>query len=486
MRAAIYLRISQDAAGDGLAIDRQRADCEAIADRNGWTVVRRYSDTLSASKRSTVRPEYEQMKADFLAGEFDALVTWDLDRLTRQPRQLEDWVDLAEDRGLIILTANGEADLSTDAGRRFARIKAAVARQEVERKSARQKAQTAQRHQAGLPRGGAGRFGYLKGNRVADPKTAPLVVWLFEHIAAGGSVNSAAKHLTEVTGTLWRTGRVRLTLQNPAYGGEIPHGIYDYSGKTKRLLRTEVVPAADGVEALVSAELAATVRALLDDPTRRTGPGPAPRHVLSGIAKCGVCGSRMKALDLNYICAESRSHPTMSRRKFERRAAEEVFLWYIAHPTTADDISAGLGTWMGLNAQLQTVTQERDAIQELYLLPGADKVGLTRRLAEVGTQIEDLTHRVTTARAQDARLSLLDSVSAHWDALPYSDSEDIDLTAFVAHWNARPLDERREVLRSLFRVTLDHGDRNQDERARFRPRQVQMLEDFTLTGRARL
>ncbi len=30
-RAAIYLRISLDAAMDGLAIDRQRQDCEALA-----------------------------------------------------------------------------------------------------------------------------------------------------------------------------------------------------------------------------------------------------------------------------------------------------------------------------------------------------------------------------------------------------------------------------------------------------------------------
>lgn len=38
-RAAIYLRISLDADMDGLAIDRQRADCEAIAAQRGWQVV---------------------------------------------------------------------------------------------------------------------------------------------------------------------------------------------------------------------------------------------------------------------------------------------------------------------------------------------------------------------------------------------------------------------------------------------------------------
>ena len=42
-RAAIYLRISLDAAMDGLAIDRQRQDCEALAEQRGWDVVRNAS-----------------------------------------------------------------------------------------------------------------------------------------------------------------------------------------------------------------------------------------------------------------------------------------------------------------------------------------------------------------------------------------------------------------------------------------------------------
>ena len=50
------------------------------------------------------------MVQDYDAGLFDALVCWDLDRLTRQPRQLEDWIERAEERGLVITTANGEAE----------------------------------------------------------------------------------------------------------------------------------------------------------------------------------------------------------------------------------------------------------------------------------------------------------------------------------------------------------------------------------------
>lgn len=138
-RAAIYLRISLDAAMDGLAIDRQRQDCEVLAEQRGWDVVHTYVDqSISASKKEVDRPDYDAMVASFERGEIDAIICWDLDRLTRQPAQLEEWIDRAEEQGLKLVTANGDADLATDGGRMYARIKAAVARGEIERKSMRQ------------------------------------------------------------------------------------------------------------------------------------------------------------------------------------------------------------------------------------------------------------------------------------------------------------------------------------------------------------
>lgn len=121
-RAAIYLRISLDAAMDGLAIDRQRQDCEALAEQRGWDVVHTYVDqSISASKKDVDRPDYDAMVASFERGEIDAIICWDLDRLTRQPAQLEEWIDRAEEQGLKLVTANGDADLATDGGRMYAR-----------------------------------------------------------------------------------------------------------------------------------------------------------------------------------------------------------------------------------------------------------------------------------------------------------------------------------------------------------------------------
>src|SRR5699024_10840960 len=159
VRAVIYLRISQDREMDGLAIDRQRADCERIAKDRGWQVLKEYVDqSKSATDKTKVRPAYDEMVRDYEAGSFDAIVCYDLDRLTRQPRQLEDCIDAAEDNGLRLVTANGEADLNTDGGRLYARVKAALARGEVERKSARQSAAHVQRASQGRPPNGVRPF----------------------------------------------------------------------------------------------------------------------------------------------------------------------------------------------------------------------------------------------------------------------------------------------------------------------------------------
>lgn len=201
VRAAIYLRISQDREMDGLAIERQRADCEKMARFREWEVVETYVDqSKSATDKTKVRPAYDRMVADYQAGRFSAIVCWDLDRLTRQPRQLEDWIDAAIDRGLELVTANGDADLQTNGGRMFARVKAAVARSEVELKSARQSRAQIQRAQQGRPPKGIRPLGYSVDGRVLK-REAKAVQAIYEAFSGGASLRGIARALSGIVET---------------------------------------------------------------------------------------------------------------------------------------------------------------------------------------------------------------------------------------------------------------------------------------------
>lgn len=280
--AAVYLRVSMDATGEHLAVDRQREDCRRIAAERGWPVVEEYVDnSVSASKRTVRRPAYDRMVRDYDAGRFGALICWDLDRLTRQPRQLEDWIDAAEDRGLRLVTANGEADLSTDGGRLFARIKASVARAEVERKSVRQTRANAQRADRGKPPSGVRLTGYtVKGELVRDE--AELVRGIFGQFAGGESLRAIAQWLDEEgvpsrRGGRWHPSSVRGILTNPRYAG-------------RAVYRGAITGKAGEWEAIVEETVYDSVQARLSDPRRITNRmGTDRKHLGSGLYLCGVC-----------------------------------------------------------------------------------------------------------------------------------------------------------------------------------------------------
>lgn len=94
--AAIYGRISHDPSGERLGVQRQEADCVAEARRRGWGVVRVYvDDDRSAYNARKPRPEYQRLLRDIAAGEVDGVMVWRLDRLHRQPRELEEFIACA-------------------------------------------------------------------------------------------------------------------------------------------------------------------------------------------------------------------------------------------------------------------------------------------------------------------------------------------------------------------------------------------------------
>lgn len=209
-----------------------------------------------------------------------ALVCWDLDRLTRQPRQLEDWIDRAKSRGLLVVTANGEADLSTDAGILFAGIKLQVARSEVRRKSARQRRAQQQRAELGRPAKGVRLTGYtINGNLIEDE--AAVVRGVFDRFLAGDTLKAIARGLQDASvptrrGGKWNPSSVSSILRNARYAGRSVYKGQDVGAATW--------------PAIVQEAQFAAVQARLNDPRRTVNrQDTARKHVGSGVYRCD-CG----------------------------------------------------------------------------------------------------------------------------------------------------------------------------------------------------
>jgi len=90
---AIYARISLDAEGDGKAVQRQLEDCRKAVANNGWPEAVEYFDSDVSGYSGKVRPQYERMLADIASRSVDAVVCYNLDRLTRQPKEFERFND---------------------------------------------------------------------------------------------------------------------------------------------------------------------------------------------------------------------------------------------------------------------------------------------------------------------------------------------------------------------------------------------------------
>src|SRR5437868_1488081 len=116
--AAIYTRISSDRDGFALGVERQLTDCRALARDKGWTVSEEYIDNDISAYSGKSRPAYRRMLADIKAGERDAVVVYNADRLHRQPRELEEFMDVCDAAGISDLaTCAGDTDLATSDGR---------------------------------------------------------------------------------------------------------------------------------------------------------------------------------------------------------------------------------------------------------------------------------------------------------------------------------------------------------------------------------
>lgn len=443
--AALYLRVSLDSTGEHLAVDRQREDCRRIAADRGWDVIEEYVDnSVSASKKSARRPAYERMVHDYSEGRFDALVCWDLDRLTRQPRQLEDWIDAAEERGLRLTTANGEADLSTDGGRLFARIKASVARAEVERKSARQKRAAAQRADHGKVPSGVRLTGYsITGDVVTDE--AVLVRSMFTRFTAGDSLRGIAAWLAEQgvqtrRGNPWSPSSVRSILTNPRYAGR---AVYCGSPTGK----------AGKWEAIVDEATFDGVQARLTDPRRITNrEGTDRKHLGSGLYLCGVCSGRVRSHSGGrYRCPEG-GHITRMSESIDAYVLA-VLRARLGRPDLADTLAVPDSEATRLLAE--DVKRLRARLEKIEADYDADLID-GRRFAVATAKVRA---ELTTAEAARARLAGgagLGSVLGAPDP--------------VAAFDGAPLGTRRAVMDLLCTVTLLPAQRGH----KFDPETVQI------------
>lgn len=310
--AALYLRISQDSEATGLGVARQRADCEALADAKGWTVMGVFEDNDVSATSGKPRPEYQRMVREIEAGRIQGIVVWDVDRLTRTPRELEDVISWADRHGLALASVGGEIDLSTPQGRMMARIKGTVARHETEQSARRIKRSKQQLAEQGQHRG-VRPYGWTvttDKQLIVDPAEAAVIREAYKRILAGETIFGIAADLNRrgiltIKGNAWSAASLRAVVKRWRNCG-----VSTYRGK-------EVGPGS--WESIVDRETHERLLAMLSDPRRRpANRGTAPKYLLTHLINCAECGDRLAgSKERTYaVTAKLASGPVKRTRTF--------------------------------------------------------------------------------------------------------------------------------------------------------------------------
>lgn len=456
-RWVIYCRVSKDVLGEGLAVQRQEQLCRERGLALGWgepTYV--YIDNSISASKKVKRPAYQQMLIDIEAGRVDAVMVYDLDRLHRQPIELEHFIDVADQHRLMLASIAGDADLSTDNGRLFARIKGAVARSEVERKSARSKAANKQAALAGQYAQRTRPFGWNRDDSL-NVAEAELIRAGYDELLSGGSIRGLVKSWNE-QGIVTSLGRQwNHTSMRKLFLRARNAGLSVYDGE---------VVGKGSWDAIVDEATYHSVVSLLNDPNRVTHTsGLARKHLLSYLMVCGCGGDIVGGSKNNHGVPVYRCR-TCARGVHQDIADEVVTNWVAERLSQPSNLKAlrkltvqsDLDRIAEIRTELASITADEETLS-------AAPIGLALKIAEgqkLQARRETLQDQLTVLEQSNALVKLLLGLCPPLQSVPGVHAYtvgDLREEAYrtIERFSGLSLDHKRLVIASLATVTLMAG-----------------------------
>lgn len=455
-----YLRVSRDRSGREKSNDEQHDDNVAAAPSLGIdTLGGPYRDIGSASRHARKkRDEFPQLLDDLTSGCFgaDVLVLWES---SRGSREVEEWAVLlkrCEKAGVkIAVTTHGRCyDPANPRDRRSLLEDAVDGAYESDKTSLRGRRSAASTASAGLPHGRVP-FGYRRiydpttrrlVHQEPDPAEAPIIIELFNRLAAGHSLTAIAKDFTARGITSRGSNKVPArpfvaqTLRGlalaPVYRGMRVHSPGRAHGSQRG---RDAEQTYDGQwPALVSDEVFFAVHARLTDKARvTTRPGKA-KHLMSMTARCHKCGGPLVSTDRfgarRYQCQE---------RGCVLIKADELDAWAMQEILDVLSSPAWLAALMPQPVDEQELDEARDEVARVKkehadLVAEVGAGNLSARLA-AGSE-PGILARLAAAEARVQELTMPAGLLQLIDPM-----EDVD-----EQWEGAPMEVKREIARLLF------------------------------------
>ncbi|MDV6309948.1 recombinase family protein [Gordonia amicalis] len=439
MRAVIYTRVSNDQSGRSTSTADQERECRTICERNGWDVAHVLTDNdIGASRWSSKdRPAYRQLADTLQPG--DVLVTWEASRAQRDLNAYVQLRDLCAERSVQWCYSGRLYDLATGDDRFTTGLDALLAEKEAEQIRERVLRGKRSAAIAGRPAGNWP-YGYLPvrdpltgrtTNWAPDPDRAPVVQEAVKRILAGDTLYAICKDFDDRgirprSGRTWVRAHLRTMLMSPSYAGLRTH-------------QGEVIGPASW-EPLISVDDHRALLAVLADPARRSVERVVAKHLLTGIARCGVCGAPVR-----YFGPKSVSTP-----RYQCQATSCVG----RRADAVDDLVT--------ETVLSTLEQQSPAD---YVADDPEAAAALREASELRARLDAFTDQAADGSLSPAALAriearLLPQIRAAEQRAtrrPTALPDDLVGANARATWEQLELADRRRIIRGLVSVTINRS-----------------------------
>lgn len=449
--ALLYGRASRDPKKRGRSVADQIDSGRDLCDTHNWPIAGIFDQDIdrSASRHARrARADFEALLAAIEAGKGRIVVAWEA---SRYYRDIEAYIRLRNAcmAANVLLCYNGQVyDLSKREDRKATAQDAIAAEDEADGIRDRVLRTTRAQAKKGLPHGRllwgyARRYDPDTGDLIEqyqDPERGPIVLEIFERIAAGETEYAILHDLRtrgeRLPGLQWEYHHLHRMLKNAGYAG-------------RRIFQGKDAGQA-AWPAIVPPELFEQVQQIVRNPARLTTKVWAVKHLLSGIARCGECEDTppLRVMKNRYYLA----YQCPSR--FDTVMREEMLDAYVEE--------ALLG-WLRLRAAAAFRTDEEDK-----------RAARARvRLTALEEQLDEAREQAATFRGDGRPLLSVASLGAMEDRLePQIEAARRETEVVQAppllkgligradvaeRWEALTCDQRRTVLRASVNVHLQRA-----------------------------
>lgn len=435
--AYVYLRKSR--MEEGLETEevlrKHHQALDECAQRHGLVILDYFSEVVSGESLYA-RPQMLRLLEAVEAGNCDAVLCMDLDRLSRGRMKDQGIIlDTFRESNTLIVTPNKVYNLSDEIDDELAEFKTFMSRREYKIINKRLRRGLKRTIQEGCYVANAP-YGYRKVTvdrrptlEIFEPE-AKLVRAMFQLYADGYGCTAIAQQVTAMGGRPHRSAAfsrnsVLKILQNPTYIGKI---VWDQKSHIKKNTKgnlkhitiynpKEKWTITDGIHpAIVEKELFDRVQEIMAGRYRPAYHDGTIKSPLAGLVKCVNCGGNMQRMTMKgqayLLCPRKGCCASAKLELVENRILqhlEDILAdLQVEHPENAPDIGPLEEALSSINRELQIAQRQKNRLHELLELGEYDLPtyrermdAVMNKLSGLERQQEDAQRRLSQARAYD-------------------------------------------------------------------------------------